>query len=167
MFKLRQELHLILLICLNLNPNLTSNIYQIFFQSICTILITYGEKNHLRHFFQKSSELHFVQTFTILKNAAEEASTDFFTQLMFSGVFSGANREILVYLVCVIIINNEPKENRSISRSYFLLLSLIVDRVCCVVYKFVITYCNKIKAHSNSYQRSLFHLHENHPYTCS
>ena len=47
-----------------------------------------------------------MQTLTILKNAAEEASTDFFTQLMFSGVFSGANREILVYLVCVIIINN-------------------------------------------------------------
>ena len=52
---------------------------------------------------------------------------------------------LLVYLVCEIIINAEPKANRSIRRSYFLRLSLITGRVCCVVYKFVITHRHKIK----------------------
>ena len=74
---------------------------------------------------------------------------------------------LLVYPVCVIVINGEPKAYRSISRSYCLCLSLIVGRVCCPVYKFVITDCHKIKTHRNSYQCSSFHLHEIHPCMCS
>ena len=48
----------------------------------------------------------------------------------------------------------------------FLRLSLITCRACCVVYKFAITHCHKIKTHSNSYQCSLFHL-QIHLCTCS
>ena len=81
---------------LNPDSKLTRNVYY-FFPII--LQYKYNEKKHLRHFFQIFSELHFMTLSRYRKKknknkkAPEEASTDNFSQLMFSGVTEIGNEK--------------------------------------------------------------------------